>query len=167
MVKKKKYLLGIMSLVIFLAVGMSSIYLIAPHIIFSVITPDINLKDEKIGSINLNQNISEFNEGDVSKESNTLNTYYLSNGLRLITDKNGSIRIIAITHDTDKTIKTSRGITVGDSLENVKNNYGKDFYNRQEQGTEIIVYVDNNKFIEFWHWDNKVQEIRYGTKSNS
>lgn len=152
--KKKKYLLGFISLVAILIVS-----------IFYLNTSEISLDNENFNGINLNQNINEFNEGDFSVDSNNQNFYNLYNGLRLKTDENGSITSIAITHDTDKKVMTSKGITVGDSLEDVKKKYGEDFYNRQEQGAEIIVYRDDNKYIEFWLWNNTVQEIRFGKKS--
>lgn len=136
-------------------------FLIAPNFILAVITPDINLEDENINSIRLNQNIHEFSKFDISEDLNNPNVYNLS-GVRLITDAKGQINNIAITHDAAETVKTSRGITVGDSLEKVKRYYGGDFYSRHEQGVGIIVYVDNNQFLEFWHWNDEVQEIRYG-----
>lgn len=46
--------------------------------------------------------------------------YYLSNGIRVITDENKNIRNIAITHDTDENVKTSRGIS-GTKIEFIGN----------------------------------------------
>ena len=159
---KKKLIMWTISVVIIMSTCTLVIFLTAPNFSMSVITPDINLEDENFNGIYLNQNINEFNKADVSVDINNPNFYNFSNGASLITDENGNINNIAITHDTDQTVKTSRGITVGDSLENVKGNYGKDYYNRHEQGVGIIVYVDNNKFLEFWHWNDEVQEIRFG-----
>lgn len=124
-------------------------------------TPNINLKDENFNGIRLNQPILPIEHATM--DINNLNFYYLENGLRLITDDNGNINHIAITQDTDKTVATSKGITVGDSLEAVKKQYGEDYYSRREQGVEIIVYVDHDTFLEFWHYNNEVQEIRFGT----
>lgn len=89
--------------------------------------------------------------------------------MKLIKEKTSNIlRIVKncmmLTHDTDKSVNTSKGIAVGHSLEEVKKKYGDDFSKRQEQGAEIIVYKDDNKYIEFWLCDNKVQEIRFGKK---
>lgn len=159
---KKKLIIGTISVVAIISTFTIVIFFTAPNFILSVITPDINLDDESFDSIRLNQNISEFNIADISGDINNPNIYNLSNGVRLITDENGNINNIAITHDTSQTVKTSRGITVGDSLENVKRYYGEDYYNRHEQGVGIIVYVDDNKFLEFWHWNDEVQEIRFG-----
>ena len=156
---KKTLIFGTISLV---AIFTIIIFFIAPNFILSVVTPDINLKDENFDGIHLNQDINELNVGEISEDILNPNFYQLSNGVRVITDENRFIKKIAITHDTDTTVKTSRGISVGDSLDNVKRYYGEDYYNRREQGVGIIVYVDKNKFIEFWHWNNKVEEIRFG-----
>ena len=159
MKNKKTLILGTISSVAVLTI---IIFLIAPNFILSVITPDINLKGESIGGIILNQDINELNIGEISEDILNPNLYHLSNGVRIITDENRIIKNIAIIHDTDKTVKTSRGISVGDSLDNAKRYYGEDYFNRREQGVGIIDYSDQNKFIEFWHWSNKVQEIRFG-----
>jgi uncharacterized protein YpmB len=135
-------------------------------LIFSADKPKPNLEDENFGGIHLNQNINEINEVPFLDSKENPNIYYLSNGLRLISDKHGTIKTMAITHKTDKSVKTSRGISIGDSLETVKKTYDYEYDNRVEQGVGIIVYKDKNTFLEFWHWDDKVTEIRYGTKSN-
>lgn len=159
---KKKFIIGTISLVAIISTFTIVIFLTAPNFILSVITSDINLEDENFNGIRLNENINVYKKANISVDINNPNFYNFSNGVRLITDENGTINNIAITHDTNQTVKTSRGITVGDSLENVKRYYGKDYYNRHEQGVRIIVYVDNNKFLEFWHWNDEVQEIRFG-----
>ncbi|RUL54052.1 MULTISPECIES: hypothetical protein [Lysinibacillus] len=155
--------LRITILTVMVLICISVTYLIAPNFVLSVFTPDINLDDENINGIHLNQNINELNTNAISQDKNNPSINYLS-GIRLIKDENGNINNIAITHESNKTVKTSRGITVGDSIESVKISYGENYYNRTEQGVEIMVYVHNNKFIEFWHWNNEVQEIRFGLR---
>ena len=157
--KNKGRLLGSTGLIV---VFLMIVFLITPNFVLSLITADINLKGENFNGIHLNENITKLNFDQISKDTLNPNFYYLSNGMRVITDENKNIKNIAITHDTDKNIKTSRGISVGDPLENVIESYGEDYYKRREQGVEIIVYVDKNKFLEFWHWDHEVQEIRLG-----
>jgi len=157
--KNKGRLLGSTGLIV---VFLMIVFLITPNFVLSLITADINLKGENFNGIHLNENMSKLNPDRISKDTLNPNFYYLSNGMRVITDENKNIKNIAITHDTDKNIKTSRGISVGDPLENVIESYGEDYYKRREQGVEIIVYVDKNKFLEFWHWDHEVQEIRLG-----
>lgn len=52
----------------------------------------------------------------------------------------------------DKDIKTYKGIKINDSKESIIKLYGENYYERLEQGANIIGYVDkNNKTsIEFW-----------------
>ena len=157
--KNKGRLLGSTgSVVVFLMI----VFLITPNFVLSLITADINLEGENFNGIHLNENISKLNPDSISKDTLNPNFYYLSNGVRVITDENKNIKNIAITHDTDKNLKTSREISVGDPLENVIESYGEDYYKRREQGVEIMVYVDKNKFLEFWYWDHEVREIRLG-----
>ncbi|MBM7609801.1 hypothetical protein JOD29_003077 [Lysinibacillus composti] len=157
--KNKRRLLGSTGLVV---VFLMIVFLITPNFVLSLITADINLEGENFNGIHLNENISKLNPDSISKDTLNPNFYYLSNGVRVITDENKNIKNIAITHDTDINIKTSRGISVGAPLENVIESYGEDYYKRREQGVEIMVYVDKNKFLEFWYWDHEVQEIRLG-----
>lgn len=109
---KKKLIIGTISLVAIISAFIVVIFLTAPNFILSMITPDINLEDENFNGIRLNQNITEFNKADISVDIDNPNFYNLSNGVRLITDENGDINNIAITHDTNQTVKTSRGFTV-------------------------------------------------------
>lgn len=53
-------------------------------------------------------------------------------------------------------------IRVGDTLQEVIQKYGTQYYKRVEQGMSIIGYVDrtNNTFIEFWHYNEEIYEIR-------
>ena len=159
MTNKKKLILGIIcSVVIFLIV----IIITPSNFILSVITPDIALKDENFDSIDLKKNINKLNVDENLEDSNNPDSHYLSNGIRIITNEKGTIKNISINQYTDRSVKTNRGISVGDSIDSVKLYYGEDYYTRREQGVEIIVYTDNNQFLEFWHWNNEVQEIRFG-----
>ncbi|MBM7661048.1 hypothetical protein JOC85_001820 [Bacillus mesophilus] len=53
-------------------------------------------------------------------------------------------------------------IRVGDSLQEAIQLYGSNYYTRVEQGMSIIGYVDraNKTFIEFWHYNDEIYEIR-------
>lgn len=157
---------GIVGSLVAISLLITTVLVLSPNLIFSADKPKTNLEDENFGGMHLNQNINEINEVPFLENEDNPNIYYLSNGLRLKTDKHGKIKTMAITHKTDKTVKTSRGISIGDSLETVKKTYGSEYDNREEQGAEIIVYKDKTTFLEFWHWDEKVTEIRYGTKGN-
>jgi len=127
---KKKIILGTISLIITFAI-------LIIVILLSVDTPDINLKDENFDGIDLMQNIiNKLNVGEILKDTLNPNFHYSSNGMKIITDDNKNITNLAITHDTDKNVKTSKGISVGDSLEEVTKYYGEDYYKRREQGVE-------------------------------
>ena len=152
---KNKLILGSISLLIIFLI-------IIIVILLSVATSDINLKDEKFDGIDLMQNINKLNVDKNKEDINNPHIHYLSNGIRIVTNKNDTIKYIAISHSTDKSVKTNKGISVGDSLDKVERFYGEDYYNRREQGTEIIVYNDSNRYLEFWYWNNEVQEIRFG-----
>lgn len=47
-------------------------------------------------------------------------------------------------------------ISVVDSLQEVIQKYGNNYYTRVEQGMSNIGYIDrtNKTFIEFWHYNN-------------
>lgn len=148
MSKKKKLIL----LIICSAAIFTTVIVITPsNFILSMVTPDVTLKNENFGGIDLHKNINKLNVDANKEDSNNPNIHYLLNGIRIITNENSTIKYIAINHYTDKSVKTSRGISVGDSLDKVKQFYGENYYNRREQGAEIIVYTDNHQFLEFWH----------------
>ena len=152
---KKKLILGSISLIIIFPI-------ISIVILLSVATSDINLKDENFEGIDLIQNINKLNIDKNKEDINNPHIHYLSNGISIVTDENNTIKYIAINHSTDKSVKTNRGISVADSIDKVERFYGEDYDNRREQGTAIIVYNDSNRYLEFWYWNNEVQEIRFG-----
>jgi hypothetical protein len=60
-------------------------------------------------------------------------------------------------------LKTAKGILIGSAKEDVIASYGSSYYTRNEQGVDIIGYVDHKLgvTIEFWLVeDGKVAEIR-------
>jgi hypothetical protein len=71
------------------------------------------------------------------------------------------IRII-VNDNHDKKLVTQNGIKLGDISEKVVKLYGKNYYKRQEQGTDILGYIDkkNQTTLEFWCVENKIQMIR-------
>jgi len=155
MSNKKKLILGSISLIIIFPI-------IIMGILLSVATSDINLKDENFDGIDLMQNINKLYVDKSKEDINNPHIHYLSNGIRIVTNENDTIKYIAINNSTDKSVKTNKGISVGDSIYKVQQFYGEDYDNRSEQGTEIIVYNDSNRYLEFWYWNNEVQEIRFG-----
>ena len=156
---KKNLVSGIIGSFVIFAI----VIIVTPsNFILSAITPDIALKDENFDGIDLKENINKLNVDENKEDSSNPHSHYLSNGIRVITNEKGTIKNISINHYTDRSVKTTRGISVGDSLDSVKRYYGEDYYTRREQGVEIIVYTDNDQFLEFWHWNSEVQEIRFG-----
>ncbi|MFC0216050.1 hypothetical protein ACFFK0_26985, partial [Paenibacillus chartarius] len=158
---QKKFSIGIAALS--LVIIWFALILFAPQFIYTIITPKTNLEAENIAGVTLSKKIIDYSKEDFSQDHHNPNTYYFLNGVRVTSDTSGKFKSIDITHNTSKSVKTSRGITVGDSLEKVKAAYGENFYRRHEQGAGIIVYVDKRSFMEFWHWNDIVQEIRYGS----
>jgi hypothetical protein len=67
----------------------------------------------------------------------------------------------------DNTTTTEKGISLGNSITNVLQAYGENYYERMEQGAEIIGYYDRKKewTLEFWYYDGKVVEIRLDLSS--
>jgi hypothetical protein len=67
----------------------------------------------------------------------------------------------------DNTAMTAKGISHGSSITNVLQAYGENYYERMEQGAEIIGYYDRKKewTLEFWHYEGKVVEIRLDLSS--
>lgn len=89
--------------------------------------------------------ISEF-----SQDNSMYNYYFLSENIEVAREKNDKkiIRFVV----NDKSVESYKGIKIGDSKERIVDLYGDNYYERLEQGTNIIGYVDKNKkiSIEFW-----------------
>lgn len=127
------------------------------------ITKSINLSEENIEEIYLGDSIDDYSIKNKYKKSITpsndnskYNYYNLTDGIEIATNKDDSkiIRFIV----ADENIKTSRGIHVGDNKKQIIKSYGKNYYKRVEQGTDIIGYVDKDKkwCLEFWLAENNI-----------
>lgn len=127
------------------------------------ITKSINLSEENIEGIYLGDSIDDYKIKNKYGKSltpgndNTKYNYYnLTDGIEIATNKDDSkiIRVII----TDKNIKTSKGIHVGDNKNQIIKSYGKNYYKRVEQGADVIGYVDKDKqwSLEFWLFENNV-----------
>lgn len=136
-------------------------------------TRTTTLATENIDGLKLHNNIyeSKFIEkyGKQTKPSqdNEFYDYYRLRGdLEIATIKEGEnkgdIVRIMILHEDYKVKKseshTSKGITIGSTKEEVLSSYGKDYYTRNEQGANIIGYIDTKMQVtlEFW-LDDKEQ----------
>lgn len=108
---------------------------------------------------------------NLKRIDNTIFDYYkLSDGLEIATNKQRQIIRVVINTETNSNIKTSKGIGLGSSIDDVINAYGTNYYKRTEEqmpSSPVIGYVDHKGkvTIEFWNVKNKVVEIRYDIDS--
>ncbi|WP_019244229.1 MULTISPECIES: hypothetical protein [Bacillus] len=169
MIKKQSMiLLGLfVFLLLFFFLLIFSFQHIFPRSYHHLITKNTDLHNERVEGIHLNENINDkkitARYGEISGESRDVvdyNYYMLREGLEIATDKQGMITRFIV---TDKHLATARGIKLGDSKNDVIKNYGKNYYNRFEQGMNIVGYIDKKKqkTIEFWMIDNKVAFYRF------
>ncbi|ERI10035.1 hypothetical protein HMPREF0083_01876 [Aneurinibacillus aneurinilyticus ATCC 12856] len=142
---------------------------LAPRPIYSLITNSIDLSKENISGLKLHQDINspsfikEYGKIQSLNDNNSYDYFNLKNGLVIATDKNSHMIIRIIVNDNhDKKLVTQNGIKLGDLSEKVVKLYGKNYYKRQEQGTDILGYIDkkNQTTLEFWCVENKIQMIR-------
>jgi hypothetical protein len=133
-------------------------------------TPTTDLSTENINGIYLNESIDDPKfvnqyERGLKKIDNALYDYYeLKDGIVIATDKERKIIRIVLHSNLDKLLATSKGIRPGNTLEDVKQSYGGNFYHRvDDQGADVIGYLDREQqfTIEFWCWKDKVDEIRF------
>ncbi|MVX64961.1 hypothetical protein GKZ28_14805 [Clostridium chromiireducens] len=108
---------------------------------------------------------------NLERIDNALFDYYkLSDGLEIATNKQRQIIRVVINSDAKSNMKTSKGIGLGSSVDDVINDYGTNYYKRTEEQipwSPVIGYVDHerNVTIEFWNEENRVVEIRYDITS--
>jgi len=139
-----------------------------------IFTKTTNFNEENIGGLQLYKNINseEFIKkyGTNSQRiDNVLFDYYkLSDGLVIATNKNRQIIRIIIDDESNKSIKTSKGINLKSSVDDVIKAYGANYYKRMDDtGVSVIGYVDkkSNVTLEFFNYKNKVTMIRYDISS--
>lgn len=139
-------------------------------------TQTTNLSKENIDGLQLYQSIDnkEFVQKygtNLKRIDNVLFDYYeLSDSLEIATNKKRQIIRIIINAKTNSNIRTSKGIGLGSSIDEVINVYGINYYKRTEEqmpSSPVIGYVDHERkvTIEFWNVKNKVVEIRYDITS--
>lgn len=121
-------------------------------------TKSINLSDENIKSITINSDLSEVKKVfGKPKKIETINSpsskYYIFDDNK----EKGELEFKIIKNKveryliSDNEFKTSNGIAIGDSKENVIKAYGKNYYERTDTGSNIIGYFDkkNKLNLEF------------------
>lgn len=136
-------------------------------------TKTTDLGKENIEGLFLND---DFYSDEITKkygkktEQSSKNIYYdyfeLKKGIEVAVNKTGTGEISRFIIN-DINLKTAQGIKIGDKKDDVIKAYGKNYYFRPEQGTDIIGYVDKkiDISIEFWLYDNKVIMYRLDNKS--
>lgn len=140
-----------------------------------IFTKTTNLNEENICGLQLYDDIGskmfiEKYGTNIKKLDNSLFDYYeLSNGLEIATNKQKQIIRISISSSQMNTIlKTSKGINLDSSVNDVIKDYGENYYKRMDDsGVSLIGYVDKNRNVtlEFYNYKNKVTMIRYDISS--
>ncbi len=126
-----------------------------------------DLSKENINGIYLGESINNDNVRDkygyinkLSRDNVEYNYYYLDKKIEVATEKYDDkiIRFVI----NDKNISTEKNIKINDKKNKIISLYGKNYYKRVEQGTNIMGYVDkeNKTSLEFWMYDDKVVFFR-------
>lgn len=122
-----------------------------------------NLSKENVNGIYLGESINNDNVkskygyiNKLSQDNDGYNYYYLNEKIEVATEKYDDkiIRFVV----NDKNIFSNKGIKIGDDKDKIIKSYGKNYYKRVEQGTNILGYVDkkNKTSLEFWMYDDKI-----------
>ena len=139
------------------------------------LTETTNLSEENINGLQLYDDIGskgfiEKYGTNIERIDNALFDYYnLSSGLVIATDKQKKIiRITTGFNQTNTTLKTSKGINIESSVDDVIRAYGENYYKRMDDsGVPVIGYVDHKRktTLEFFNYQSKVTMIRYDISS--
>ena len=157
MKKKLLFVLGLL----FMFVAFFHLNFLRPYHHFLCQSTD--LSKENINGIYLGDSINDDNVkskyGHINKLSQNnvkYNYYYLNKKVEVATEKYDDkiIRFVV----NDKKIHTNKSIKIGDSKDRIIKSYGKNYYKRIEQGTDIMGYVDrkNKTSLEFWMYDDNI-----------
>ena len=156
---KKKLLLLLGLLFMFVAF----FHLSFPRSYHHFLCKSTDLSKENIDNIYLGDSINNDNVrakygyiNKLSRDNVKYNYYYLNEKMEVATEKYDDkiIRFVI----NDKNIFTEKNIKINDNKKKIISLYGKNYYERVEQGTDIIGYVDrkNKISLEFWMYDDKV-----------
>ncbi|WNR43676.1 hypothetical protein [Paenibacillus roseipurpureus] len=163
--KKLKIFAIITIIIVSLGIGINSYFDLGFRTLKYYTTTSTDLTNENISGVKLNQSIKseEFlnNVGELKSLENALFNYYRSNkGMDVATEKNDDLIIRIATYSNN--FKTNKGISIGNDLNTILEQYGYQYYERFEQGFMIIGYIDkrNKRALEFCMVDNKVYSIR-------
>ncbi|WP_445506194.1 hypothetical protein [Niallia sp. 03190] len=141
------------------------------------LTKSTNLSNESVGGVKIHESINKTSfikqyGKPLDREDNDLYDYYhWKSGLETASFHSGKgkgsiMRLIITGTDKkpfDNPLQTAKGIKLGDTKEKVLTLYGHNYYKSNEQGVDIIGYIDHKQGItlEFWCINSgKVAEIR-------
>ncbi|MGF9831166.1 hypothetical protein [Bacillus anthracis] len=170
----RKKLWIIILLVFVIALGVIGYRLLGPFIegrsYYYSHTDFTDLSNESIGKMRLYDNIDEevFRKeyGEPIKKIDNVyyDYYYWQNGVETVSIIEGKEKgkIVRLMIGEDVNLKTAKGIGIGSTKQDVISSYGSNYYERTEQGTAIIRYVDYKLHVtlEFWLGEGKVAHIR-------
>ncbi|MDH8000848.1 hypothetical protein [Bacillus cereus] len=170
----RKKLWIIILLVFVIALGVIGYRLLGPFIegrsYYYSHTDFTDLSNESIGKMRLYDNIDEevfrkeYGE-PIKKIDNVYYDYYSwQNGIETASIIEGKEKgkIVRLMIGENKELKVAKGIELGSTKQDIINTYGSNYYERMEQGTAIIGYVDHELHVtlEFWLGEGKVAHIR-------
>ncbi|OIK13345.1 hypothetical protein [Bacillus sp. MUM 13] len=141
------------------------------------LTKSANLSKESIGGMKIHESILEGSfitryGKPLSQENNDYYDYYhWKGGLETASINSGKNKgslmrlIISGTENNlyDNPLRTEKGIKLGDSKEKVLSLYGENYYKSNEQGADIIGYIDHKHHLTLEFWcvsDGKVAKIQ-------
>ncbi|MCW1938933.1 hypothetical protein OMD49_00800 [Bacillus anthracis] len=164
----------IILLVFVIALGVIGYRLLGPFIegrsYYYSHTDFTDLSNESIGKMRLYDNIDEevFRKeyGEPIKKIDNVyyDYYYWQNGVETVSIIEGKEKgkIVRLMIGEDVNLKTAKGIGIGSTKQDVISSYSSKYYERIEQGTAIIGYVDYKLHVtlEFWLGEGKVAHIR-------
>lgn len=170
----RKKLWIIILLVFVIALGVIGYRLLGPFIegrsYYYSHTDFTDLSNESIGKMRLYDNIDEevfrkeYGE-PIKKIDNVYYDYYSwQNGVETASIIEGKEKgkIVRLMIGENKELKVAKGIGLGSTKQDIINTYGSNYYERTEQGTAIIGYVDHKLHVtlEFWLGEGKIAHIR-------
>jgi hypothetical protein len=148
-------------------------YIIAIIIIILVTTTVvyINNKEKSVNLVNENLNgielYKEYSYSELKKEYELYRKQNNSNYKEclefddIIICTNQQSQVVFIAPKNSK-LETNKGLKIGSHIDKVIKKYGDNYYTDIEQGEKIIGYRDrkNNISLEFWHYQDIVNNIR-------
>lgn len=178
LVKKKVEIKKILKIIVIILISISCV-IWGASLCFQrsssfIFTKTTNLNEENIGGLKLYESIDskefvkKYGTNLIKLPNNLFDYYNLRDGLVIATNKNREIIRLVVDNESNTSIKTSMGISLKSSVDDVIKAYGKNYYKRMDDtGVPVIGYVDQRTKItlEFFYYQKQVVEIRYDISS--